>query len=119
MSIHSAKGRTKFHTGGKVMADDKTIMSMMAEERVFEPSDEFRRKAAVKSLDEYKKMFKESMEDPEKFWDGVARELAWDKRWEKFWEYDFSKGYLSFFIYGKINAFKNCLDRHLNNARKD
>ena len=54
------------------MADQKTITSMMAEDRIFEPSKEFVSKAAIKSMDEYKKMYKESIERPEKFWGKVA-----------------------------------------------
>ena len=101
------------------MADQKTITSMMAEERIFEPSKEFVSKAAIKSMDEYKKMYKESIEAPEKFWGKLAGELLWDKKWDKFADHDFAKAQIKFFVDGKINASKNCLDKHLNTPRKD
>jgi len=101
------------------MADKKTITSMMAEERVFPPSQEFVAKAAIKSREEYEKLHKESIENPEAFWSRIADELLWDKRWDKFMEYDFNKAYIKFFIGAKINAAKNCLDKHLNTPRKD
>jgi len=101
------------------MADKKTITSMMAEERVFPPSQEFVAKAAIKSREEYEKLHKESIENPEAFWSRIADELLWDKRWDKFMEYDFNKAYIKFFIGAKINAAKNCLDKHLNTPQKD
>ncbi|MFH0813218.1 MAG: acetate--CoA ligase, partial [Pseudomonadota bacterium] len=101
------------------MAGEKTITSLMAEERVFKPSEEFRQKAAVKSLDEYKQMHKESIENPEKFWGKITAEMLWDKPWSKFGEYDLSKAHLKFFYDGKINASKNCLDKHLSTPKKD
>ena len=100
-------------------ADEKTISSMMDEKRVFPPPKEFVEKAAVKSMDEYKTMHKESIENPEAFWSKIADELLWDKRWNKFMEYDFSKAYIKFFLGAQINASKNCLDKHLNTPRKD
>ena len=101
------------------MADQKTITSMMAEDRLLEPSKEFVSKAAIKTMDEYKKMYKESIEQPEKFWGKVAEELLWDKKWDKFSDHDFANAKIKFFVGGKINAAKNCLDKHLNTPRKD
>ena len=101
------------------MADQQTITSMMAEDRIFEPSKEFVSKAAIKNMDEYKKMYKESIEAPEKFWGKLATELLWDKKWDKFSDHDFAKAQIKFFVGGKINASKNCLDKHLNTPRQD
>lgn len=102
------------------MAEDKkTIMSIMAEDRILEPSKEFVSKAAIKSMDEYNRMYQESIESPEAFWSKIAPELSWDKKWDKFSEWDFQKADIKFFIGGKINASKNCLDKHLNTPRKD
>jgi hypothetical protein len=47
---------------------DQAISSMMEENRVFPPPKEFSRNAAVKSMDEYKAMYQESIKDPDKFW---------------------------------------------------
>ena len=100
------------------MAEEKTIVSMMAEDRIFEPSAEFKQKARVKSMDEYNSMYKESIENPEKFWSKEAEEILWDKKWDKFSDHDFANAKINFFIGGKLNASKNCLDKHLA-TRKD
>jgi len=98
----------------------KEIASMMAENRVFQPSKEFSEAAALKSLDEYKALYNWSIKNPEEFWGQMANQLDWYKKWDKFLEYDFkNKPEVRYFIGGKINISYNCLDRHLNSWRKN
>jgi len=98
----------------------KEIASMMAENRVFKPSQEFSGSAAIRSLEEYKALYNWSVKDPEGFWGQVASQLDWFKKWDKFQEYDFKdKPEVRYFIGGKINVSCNCLDRHLNTWRKN
>ena len=47
---------------------EKKFMSMMDEKRVFEPSEEIKKKAYIKNMEEYKKLYKQSVDDPERFW---------------------------------------------------
>ena len=47
---------------------DQAISSMMEENRVFPVPPEFAKKAAVKSMEEYKKLWEESIKNPDKFW---------------------------------------------------
>ncbi len=88
-------------------------MSMMDEKRVFEPPEELKKKAYIKSMDEYKKLYKRSVDDPDGFWGEQAGLLDWYKKWDKVSEWDFSKPELKWFIGGKLNVSYNCLDRHL------
>ena len=98
----------------------KEIASMMAENRVFQPSMEFSKVAALRSLEEYKALYNWSIKDPEGFWGKMAEQLDWYKKWDKFLEYDFkNKPEVRHFIGGKINVSYNCLDRHLNTWRKN
>ncbi len=73
------------------MAEQKTITSMSTETRTFPPSAEFVAQAYVKSRAEYEKLYKQSMDDPEGFWGGIASELHWFKKWDKVNEEDFGK----------------------------
>src|SRR5688572_32932828 len=58
------------------------ITSFSHEHRVFPPPQEFARKAHIKSLAEYRKLYAESIRSPEKFWARQAKqELAWFKPW--------------------------------------
>ncbi|HYE33006.1 MAG TPA: acetate--CoA ligase [Methylomirabilota bacterium] len=88
------------------------ITSVMHEERVFPPSPEFSAKAHIKSLAEYKKLHKESINDTEGFWGRMAeKELVWFKPWKTVLQWKAPNA--KWFVGGKLNATVNCLDRHL------
>ncbi|MCP4119638.1 MAG: acetate--CoA ligase [Desulfobacteraceae bacterium] len=95
------------------MPDKKTITSVSLENRVFPVPDSFRKKAYFKSMDEYKKMWKESVEDPAGFWGKIADEFVWEKKWDKVCDWDYKKAYIRWFEGGKTNITLNALDRHL------
>ena len=98
---------------------EKTITSMMAEKRVFAPSKEIKAKAYIKSLDEYKKIYQRSIDDPEGFWGELAEQLDWYKKWDKVLVEDFKEAKHEWFVGSKLNVSYNCLDRHLNTWRKN
>lgn len=89
------------------------------ETKKFFPSKEFVDQAHVKSRDEYEKMWKQSMEDPETFWGNVAKDLSWFKPWLKVNREDFSKGEVEWFIGGKTNIAYNCLDYQIEKGKGD
>jgi acetyl-CoA synthetase len=103
------------------MAEEKkTITSMMEEKRTFPPSKEFSSKAHIKSLEEYKKMYEKSIQDPDAFWGEQAQNLEWFKKWDKVLDYSFGDNlYIKWFQGGKLNVTVNCLDRHLKTPRKN
>lgn len=88
------------------------ITSMMQEDRVFGPSPEFSKLAHIKSMAQYRRMYKDSIEQPEVFWDEQARkELVWFKPWKKVLQWKLPDA--KWFLGGKLNVSANCLDRHL------
>ena len=99
--------------------EDK-ITSLLAEGKVFQPPEQGRDQAWVKSMEEYKKAYAESMADPEGFWARRAEELVtWDKKWDKVLEYDLTVPEVKWFLGGKLNVSVNCLDRHLTDGRRN
>ena len=96
-----------------------TITSMMAEGRVINPPEELSKKAYIKSMAEYKKIYQQSVDDPEAFWGKMAEQLDWFKKWDKVTVNDFKEGKHEWFVGGKLNVSYNCLDRHLNTWRKN
>ncbi|HOA75703.1 MAG TPA: acetate--CoA ligase [Phycisphaerae bacterium] len=85
-----------------------------AETRVILPPPEFAAKAYIQSMDQYRQMYKRSIEDPEGFWAELAEGFHWHQRWTKVREYDFAGDIsIQWFIGGKTNIAYNCLDRHL------
>ncbi len=101
------------------MSQDNTITSMMTEERVFYPPEELSKQAYIKSLDEYREIYKESIEDPEKFWGELAEQIDWYKKWDKVLVEDFANASHQWFVGGKLNVSYNCLDRQVKTWRKN
>ena len=93
------------------------IDSILQEQRSFPPPAEFSQHAHIKSLAEYEKLYKESIDDPEKFWARIAAELHWFKKWDKVLEWNCP--WAKWFVGGQINLSYNCLDRHVETARKN
>ena len=93
------------------------IESVLHEDRKFECLEPFRQKAHIKSLEDYERIYRESVEQPEKFWAGIADELHWFKKWDKVleWKVPWAK----WFVGGQLNISYNCLDRHVQTARKN
>jgi acetyl-CoA synthetase len=101
------------------MPESQSITSMMEEKRVFKPPTGLSKKAYVKSMAEYQKLYQRSIDDPEGFWAEKAEELVWFKKWDKVLESNFKEGKHAWFVGGKINVSYNCLDRHLSTWRKN
>jgi acetyl-CoA synthetase len=98
------------------------VESVYMEKRVFDPPKEFVKKAHIKSMKEYEKLYQRSIKDPEGFWGEMAeKHLDWFKKWDgPVEEYSFKDDiYLRYFVGGKLNASYNCLDRHLKTWRKN
>ena len=68
-------------------------------------------------IQDYDTAYKQSIADPEKFWDGIAKELHWFSPWNKVldWNYPWAK----WFVGGTCNIAYNCLDRHVQTWRKN
>ena len=93
------------------------IDSSLREIRVFPPPPGFSEKSHVQSLEQYEALYKQSIEDPEGFWAGVAADLHWFERWDKVLEWDLPSA--KWFVGGKLNLSYNCVDRHALGARRD
>ena len=93
------------------------IDSTLRENRVFPPPPEFSAKARIGSLAEYEALYKQSIEDPEEFWAGVARELHWFKPWDKVLEWNLP--WAKWFVGGQLNLSYNCVDRHALGERSN
>ena len=97
----------------------KEKISIQEEKLVYEPSDAVKMKATIRRMEDYKELYQRSLNDPEKFWEELAEQLDWSKKWDKVLEWDFNKPEVKWFGGGKLNASYNCLDRHLNTWRSN
>ena len=97
----------------KPSSPSQKFQSLLKENRVFKPAKEFARRAVVQSMAEYKRLWTESVKNPERFWAKHAHaELVWMKPFNKVlqWKEPFAKWFLG----GRLNVAANCLDRWLD-----
>ena len=89
------------------------IESNMHEDRIFNPSEQTTKNAAIKSMESYHALCKEADNDYEGFWSKLANELLdWSKPFNRV--LDESKApFYQWFNDGELNASYNCIDRHL------
>jgi acetyl-CoA synthetase len=97
---------------------DQTITSVSRETRKFRPSAAFKAQANLGSDAAYKRLYAESVNSPEKFWDRQAKEhLVWRKPYKKVLKWE--PPHAQWFVGGKLNVAENCVDRHLGTHREN
>ena len=90
----------------------------MTKEVIYEISQNIKNDSLI-SEEEFSEMYQHSIANPDEFWNEQASNyLEWISEWDQVSEHDFSKGQVSWFKGGKLNATINCIDRHLA-ARAD
>ncbi|HEX5008882.1 MAG TPA: acetate--CoA ligase [Planctomycetota bacterium] len=92
-------------------------MSSETAPHVYAPPRNFSAKAHVKSLAEYRRVYDESVRDPERFWAAVAQRLHWEKPFGRVLDWSFETARIRWFEGGRLNVSANCLDRHVAEGR--
>lgn len=81
------------------------------------------REPFLKNVGEYESMYKESIDDPERFWGNIASQFHWEKKWDTVVNANFaaSKGKVEscWFEGGKTNICYNAVDRHVADGHGD
>ena len=67
----------------------------------------------ISSFEEYQEQYKFSLENPEAFWEGIADNFQWQKRWDTVLDWEFKTPSVKWFDGAQLNITENCLDRHL------
>ena len=74
--------------------------------RLYYPTKEFKEEALIKNA----KIYKEAIKNPIEFWEKLAKELYWFKRWKKAFEH--KPPYFKWFVGGKINITLNIFEKN-------
>ena len=82
----------------------------------YEPNAELTKRAHISSIEDYKRMYDDSIKNPESFWEGQADRISWSQKWNKVWDWDFDDAYIKWFEGAKLNACYNCIDRHVEDG---
>ena len=73
----------------------------------------FKKSLIPNNLNEYNNLYKQSIDNPEIFWNDVAESFIWKNKWSKVVDFDFSKPSFKWYTDAKLNITENCLDRHI------
>ena len=86
----------------------------MTKNNIYIPSSDVVKNAHLNS-EQYEKMYVESINDPDVFWDTHGKRIDWIKPYKKISNISYAKEDLKIKWYedGTLNASANCLDRHL------
>ena len=102
---------------------EKDLMVLLEEKRIFKPSDEFIKQTNVKKwMDEnniknYDELLKKTGDNPEWFWDEMAKTLTSLNGHKKVLEW--KPPYVKWFVGAKYNIANDALDRHMTDGKKD
>src|SRR5687767_8232006 len=90
-----------------------TIESVLQENRIFAPSQNFVMQANVRGMEGYHALCGEAAADYEGFWGRLAKEhVLWQKPFTKVLD-ESNAPFFKWFSDGELNVSYNCLDRHL------
>ena len=74
-------------------------------------------RAHVRSMTEYRELYRQSLEDPDVFWAEQAKAIDWFHPWHQVFDADYDEVDFAWYSGGRLNACFNCVDRHLAHAR--
>ncbi len=75
---------------------------------IYWPSKELKKSSWVSNP----RIYKEAEKNPIKFWEKLAEEITWYKKWKK--SYEENLQFFRWFIDGELNICYNSIDRHIN-----
>jgi acetyl-CoA synthetase len=107
------------------MVETSAVPSAPLTDEAFAVPDAFfeSRTPYIKDIDEYRSMYKRSVEDPAGFWGDIASTFHWEKKWDTVVDSNFAssdgKVYSKWFSGGKTNICYNALDRHVEAGHGD
>ncbi len=81
---------------------------------VYGPNPEVAARSHIGSMQEYERLYRLSLDDPESFWAREAANISWFHPWRQVFDSDYENVDFAWFLGGRLNACYNCVDRHLN-----
>ena len=96
------------------MVNQGQIDHLLQESGQIQPPDSLVQQVYLK---DHREAYRQSIDDPEAFWGGVAEELEWFAPWNKVFQWDYPS--FKWFLGAKCNITYNCLDRHLASGKRN
>jgi len=80
---------------------------------IYDVKPQVRERAHIRSMDEYRRLYQRSLDDPAGYWGEQAQILDWFHPWDQVLDTDYEQVDFSWYSGGRLNASYNCVDRHL------
>ena len=94
-------------------ADLRQIRNRTMTQDLYPVKPDFAERAHIRTMEEYQRLYRLSLDNPEWFWGEQAKTLTWFHPWQSVCDADYKEVDFSWFLGGRINASFNCIDRHL------
>lgn len=97
----------------------------MSNENVFAPNSAISQNAFISSMEQYKELYKQSLESPELFWGNIAKQFHWEEPADSAnfltYNFDLNNGpiFTKWMENSKTNICYNLLDRNVRNGHAD
>jgi acetyl-CoA synthetase len=85
---------------------------------IYPVKPEIAARSHIPSREEYERLYRLSLDNPQWFWGEQAKNLSWFHPWQNVLDADYDEVDFSWYSGGRLNASFNCVDRHLE-ARGD
>ena len=95
------------------MTEDFNVR-LVEDVKYYTPDPQYKKNAW---MGDYQKAYKKFLANPDAFWEKIASELEWIRPWDAVKEWNFP--YAKWFLNAQLNITANCLDRHVNNQRRN
>lgn len=89
-------------------------VALSGDEKSYTPDPSYKQNAWTK---DYNAVYREFLADTDGFWEKQAFHFDWIRKWDKVLEWNYP--YAKWFVNAKLNITANCLDRHVNNHRRN
>jgi acetyl-CoA synthetase len=93
---------------GFVLSDKKYIFTLIIKKQIVMAYP-----FQITSLEQYQQEYQDSINHPAEYWNKVAENFYWRKKWDKTLEWNFTEPKIEWFKGATLNITENCLDRHL------
>jgi acetyl-CoA synthetase len=80
---------------------------------LYDVKPHIRDRAHIRSMGEYQRLYRLSLDNPEWFWAEQAKAISWYHPWHKVFDADYDEIDFAWYSGGRLNACYNCVDRHL------
>jgi acetyl-CoA synthetase len=80
---------------------------------IYDVKPDIRERAHIRGWEEYERLYRGSLADPEGFWAEQAGILDWFHPWSQVLDADYEQVDFAWYSGGRLNASYNCIDRHL------